>query len=83
VLSGTRWEYFWELAEHDGNMEQTPKAKKYEAPPPSFSKRPSAKKMTAFDWPVTMILHLTFIWSFSVPDFLKIIIKNKKTDIVQ
>jgi len=40
-------EYFWELAEHDGNMEQTPKSKKFEASPaPHHSKRPSTKKMT-------------------------------------
>ncbi len=40
-------EYFWELAEHDGNMEQTPKSKKFEASPaPHHSKRASTKKMT-------------------------------------
>jgi hypothetical protein len=49
-------EYFWELAEHDGNMEQTPKSKKFEAPStPHRSKRPSTKKMTAFDWPINII----------------------------
>jgi hypothetical protein len=52
---------FGDLAEHDGNMEQTPKSKKFEAPPPPprratpLQKEQYKKKMTAFDWPVNII----------------------------
>jgi len=53
VLSGMHWEYFCELAENDGNMEQTEKSKKFQGPPPP--KRPSTKKTIAFDWPVNII----------------------------
>jgi hypothetical protein len=42
-------EYFWELAEHDGNMEQTPKSKKFEAPSaPTLLQKAEYKKNDCF-----------------------------------